>query len=89
MAQSFKEHLTELLALPEEIVLDLPLITLTGDRELGIGNYKNIIEYTETQIRVNTKSGVLMVEGIGLILAQITAEYITISGNIVKIEYVR
>ena len=89
MAQTIKEHMSELLSLPKEIVLNLPQITLTGSGEVNIENYKNIIEYTETNIRINTNSGVLMVAGYGLTLKQLTAEYIVVAGDIVKLEYMR
>ena len=89
MAQPIKEYMTELLSLPKEIVLDLPQIILTGSQEVNIENYKNIIEYTETRIRVNTNSGILLISGHSLLLKQITAEYITVAGEIVKLEYMR
>ena len=89
MAISIKEQLTELLSLPKEIILNLPQIILTGNGEVNIENYKNIIEYTEVQIRINTNSGILLIAGHGLTLKQITAEYITVAGTIVKLEYLR
>lgn len=82
-----KEQITDLLSLPKEIVLDLPQLILTGRNELGIENYKNIIEYTNSQIRINTTSGVLLILGSNLMLKQITAEHITVTGEIVKLEY--
>ena len=90
MAQTtIKQHLTELLSLPQEIVLNLPQITLTGAGSVNIENYKNIIEYTETKIRVNTTSGIILIAGYHLILKQITSEYITITGDIVHLEFLR
>ena len=89
MAQSIKGHMTDLLSLPKEIILNLPLITITGSEEITIENYKNIIEYTDTKIRVNTSSGVLVIDGLGLALKALTAEYITVAGAVVKIEYLR
>lgn len=89
MGLSIKEQLTELLALPKEIILNLPQIILTGSGELSIENYKSIIEYTESKVRINTNSGVLLVEGNGLGLKQITAEHIIVVGNIAKLEFLR
>ena len=89
MAISIKEHMIELLSLPKEVILDLPQVILTGDHEVNIENYKNIIEYTESKVRINTKSGILIITGSGLSLNQITAEYISVVGNLVKLEYQR
>ncbi len=74
--------------LPKEVVLNLPLISLTGHEELLIENYKGIIEYTDERLRVNTSAGVIRVEGRGLYLKLITSESMTINGNIMKIEFI-
>ena len=89
MSMSIKEQITDLLSLPKEIILNLPQITLTGSDEVGIENYKNIIEYTNEKIRINTNSGVLLIVGCNLILKTITAEYITVAGDINKLEFLR
>ena len=86
---SVKEHLSDLLSLPKEIILNLPQVILTGNSEVSIENYKNIIEYTDTKIRINTSSGVMLFTGSALMLKQITAEHITVVGNIVKLEFLR
>ena len=77
-----KEKVTGLLSLPKEIALNLPLIMATGRGEVNIENYKNLVEFTDTKIRVNTSAGVLAIEGTGLILKQVTTEHILITGNI-------
>ena len=89
MAASMKEHITELFSLPKEIIMNLPQIILTGNTEVSIENYKNIIEYTDSKIRINTNSGVLLLEGNTLSLKQITAEHVTITGDIAKLEFLR
>jgi len=77
-----KEKLTQALALPKEITLDMPLIIATGRGELNIENYKNLLEFSETKIRVHTSSGLLVVEGNGLLLRQMTTENLIITGRI-------
>jgi len=89
MGMTIKEHMTELLSLPKEIVLNLPQVILTGSGEVSIENYKNIIEYTDSQIRINTNSGILLIIGQELRLKQITAEHVTVTGNIIKLEFKR
>ena len=84
-----KQKIASFLAIPQEIALNLPQVVLTGHGEVNIENYKSIIEYTDSLVRVNTSTGVLKVEGIGLHLKQMTTENIVISGEILKLEYVR
>ena len=76
------EKITGFLSLPKEIVLDLPLIMATGRSEVNVENYKNLLEFTETKIRIHTKVGPLTIEGQNLILKQVTTENILVAGTI-------
>jgi len=80
-----RKKITNLLALPKEIALNLPLLTATGQEELSIENYKNLVEFTDTKVRINTSVGLLTIEGQRLLLKQITTEHVLITGKINKI----
>jgi len=82
-----KEKMTSVLSLPKEIALNLPLIMATGRDELNVENYKTLIEFTDTKVRINTNSGMLTVEGQKLMLKQITTENILITGKIKVIQW--
>lgn len=82
---AFKEKLTEKTGLPKEIVLDYPKITLTGENQLEVENYKGIIEYSETKIRLNTFLYILIIEGNGLCFEHITGSFVSVRGKITNI----
>jgi len=82
-----KEKMTGLLALPKEITLNLPVLLATGREELSIENYKNLVEFTDTKIRVHTSSGMVTVVGQRLMLKQITTEHVLIAGKIDQIQW--
>ncbi|MCT4621200.1 MAG: sporulation protein YqfC [Marinisporobacter sp.] len=86
--KEIRESVSELLELPKDIMLDLPRITLLGDLQLYIENHKGIIEYSETRIRVNTKSGVIRITGKDLSIKTIVTEEIIIGGQIKNIEFI-
>jgi sporulation protein YqfC len=88
IAISIKNKLSNMLELPKEIVLDLPVITITGNDEITIENYKGIVEYTVECVRLKTKIGVIKIEGKKISLKQMTSECICITGIILKLEYV-
>ena len=77
-----KEKMTGLLSLPKEIALNLPLIMATGRDEVNIENYKNLVEFTDAKIRINTAAGVLTIERTGLTLKQVTTEHLLVTGKI-------
>ncbi|MCL2187895.1 MAG: sporulation protein YqfC [Defluviitaleaceae bacterium] len=77
-----KEKIVNTLSLPKEIALDMPLIIATGRSELNIENYKNLLEFSETKIRIHTATGLLTIEGTQLHMKQMTTENLFIAGNI-------
>lgn len=84
---SIKKTITNMLELPKEIVLNLPMISIIGNEELHIENYKGVIEYNLDYIRINTSVGIVKIQGKNLMLKQITSENITVSGSLSSIEY--
>ena len=82
-----RKKVTDLLSLPKEIALNLPLITLTGQEEVNIENYKNLIEFTDTKVRIHTAAGALTIQGQGLLLRQITTEHVLVSGKITGLNW--
>ncbi len=83
-----KINLTSALELPEEIMLNLPLITFTGRTNMSIENYKNIVEYSQKRIRISTTDGVITIDGINLSLKELTKNLIVIDGKISNLEFV-
>ena len=85
--QKKKKKLVNTLELPKEIIFNLPLITIVGNEEINIENYKGVIEYSPEKIRINTECGVLKINGEKLSFKQITAENIIVTGVIQTLEY--
>lgn len=86
--KSIKERLTETLELPKEIILDVPRITVIGNIDIIIENYKGVFEYSDNRIRINTIQGIIKIEGLGLQIKEIVSEEVSINGKIHKIEFV-
>ncbi|MDP4181976.1 MAG: sporulation protein YqfC [Bacillota bacterium] len=82
-----KERVTEVLDLPKEVVLDIPKLTMIGNTNLIIENYKGIIEYDLEKIRINTGIGIIRICGCALFIKEITSEDIMVNGKIVSLEY--
>ena len=86
---SLKEKFSEILELPKEIVLNIPKLTIVGNGDMMLENYKSIIEYDNTRIRVNTGIGVIRITGSGLLIREITSEDIIICGEINGLEFIK
>ena len=83
----FAKKLTEALELPKEVVLQMPLICLTGRNELTVENYKGMLEYGEEEIRISTAEGIASIKGRSLCLRRMSAETVVIGGYITGIEF--
>lgn len=71
--------ITAFLEMPEEIMTDKPRTTILGFEELVIENYKNILEYDEIFIKVNTYIGAINISGVNLKLIQMNKDDIMVT----------
>lgn len=85
--RSRAEKIADALDLPKELVLNLPKLIFTGNRELFIENYQGIVEYSDTVIRLNTSECLLKITGRGLGIKNIATEEITLCGDIKTLEF--
>ncbi len=63
------------------------IVTITGNKEAWIENYRGIIEYTETLILLQGKNCQICFEGTGLSINYYTNEDMKIGGNIKSVSY--
>lgn len=81
--------LDSLLEIPREVVSTDIKITVNGFDEILIENYKNILEYQDILIKINTFEGTITIYGFNLKLDQLTDEDIKVNGKIDTIEFER
>ncbi len=86
--ESLKNQLTKLLDVPSEVVSDFPQVVMTGNHEIRVENFGGLLEYTSQMIRLNTKCGILVINGVNLEAQRMTADYITIKGTIIQIGFI-
>ena len=82
----FRKNMTEAMELPKEIMLNLPLISLVGQEEVTVENYRGILEYSEEVVRVGTAAGVLRLRGKNLCLKQLSADCMVVTGRVEKLD---
>ena len=82
-----KEMLVESLKLPKDICMGAIKVTMTGNREAWIENYRGILEYTEKVILLQAKTCQVSFEGTGLSIDYYTNEDMKISGCICCVKY--
>ncbi|MGE5328331.1 MAG: sporulation protein YqfC [Deltaproteobacteria bacterium] len=86
---SIKEKMGEVLEIPKELVLDTGKLTIVGQKQLFLENHKGIVEYEDFRIKVNTREGIIQLEGNGMDIKEITSEDIMVTGEIYTIQFLK
>ena len=81
------QRLAGLLEIPQDIVLDLPRITMLGNKQLLVENHKGIIEYTGVLVRIKLSQGELVITGSDLVIGNFQAEQLLVEGTLTDIKY--
>lgn len=82
MKKTIRERIADATAIPDELLLDTFRIVMTGERELTVENFKGILEYSASLIRLRVTGGRIAVEGGALEIKTVTDDEIQISGRI-------
>jgi sporulation protein YqfC len=81
------QRLAGMLEIPQDIVLDLPRITMLGNQQLLVENHKGIIEYTPSLVRIKLNQGELIISGKDLTLSNLQVEQILVEGTVGDVKY--
>lgn len=87
MKENLKNRVADAVNMPKDVVLKVPIVTVIGQIEMCIENYRGITEYTESLIRVQTKIGQIKIHGKHLQIEYYTNDEMKITGKILSIEY--
>ena len=79
--------MAEFAELPKDVVMGMPLLTVTGQTELGLENYRGILEYTDELVRIQTKNGQIKILGKQLQIEYYTNDEMKLRGHIDSIEF--
>ena len=85
--EKIKEDLVESLELPKDLMYGAVLVSITGQQEVLIENYRGILEYTNNHISLQTKTCRLTIQGKQLEISYYTNQEMKITGEIKQIIY--
>ncbi len=80
-------RLNKILEMPSEITSQIPRVTNLGFKKMMIENYKNILEYQDFFIRINTSIGIININGLEMKMEEMTKDDIVIEGEIDSVDF--
>lgn len=81
------EAISKKLRISEDILAQAPIVMGYGTHRFCVENYRNIIEYTQELIRIQTKTVRIHIIGKNLVIAYFRDDGMCVIGDISSIEY--
>ncbi|MGN1400753.1 MAG: sporulation protein YqfC [Bacillus sp. (in: firmicutes)] len=86
-SQKLKKMLVDTIDLPQDVMMDLPRVTIIGQLHIYIENHRGLLAFSEEEIKLSLSQGQLSIKGEGLIIKAILPEEILLEGKIHSVSY--
>ncbi|WP_153123385.1 sporulation protein YqfC [Peribacillus tepidiphilus] len=86
--QTLRKLLTKSMDLPNDVMMDLPRITMIGQLHIYIENHRGLLTFSDQEIRLLLKQGQLLVRGQSFIIKTILPEEILLEGKIDSVRFI-
>lgn len=86
--QRVRSWITKKMDLPQDVMMDLPRITMVGQIHIYIENHRGLITFTDKELRLLLKNGQLLIRGKSFVIKTILPEEILLEGRIDQVTYI-
>ncbi len=86
--QRIRPWLIKYLALPSDVILELPRITMIGQIHAYIENHQGIVTYSDTELKLKTNKGFVQITGSAFIIKMMLPEEILLEGTISEVKFI-
>jgi sporulation protein YqfC len=73
--------------IPQDVMMDLPRITMIGQIHIYIENHRGLLTFTDNELRLLLKQGQLQIKGEAFVIKTILPEEILLQGKIDQVNY--
>ncbi|EAR63945.1 hypothetical protein B14911_05516 [Bacillus sp. NRRL B-14911] len=80
--------MTNQMELPQDVMMDLPRITMIGQIHIYIENHRGLIAFSDKELRLLLKQGQLLIKGSTFVIKTILPEEILLEGKIDQVQYI-
>lgn len=86
--QRVRNWMAEKMDLPQDVMMDLPRITMVGQIHVYIENHRGLLVFTDKELRLLLKQGQLLIKGKYFVIKTILPEEILLEGKIEQVIYI-
>ncbi len=84
-----RKWIAKQLDLPEDVMMNLPRLTMVGQIHLYIENHRGLLYFSDSEIRVRLSRGQLLVKGSSLVIKAILPEELLLEGMIEHVIFIQ
>ncbi|GAS83102.1 sporulation protein YqfC [Paenibacillus sp. PCH8] len=85
ISRKLRRWTSEVLDLPQDVLYDMPRLTLIGSKQLYIENHRGVIHFTPDRIVLALSQGQLEIKGTALVIRNILPDEVAVEGTILDI----
>lgn len=82
------ERIADMLDMPLDVLCDMPRTEISGRSRVYVENFRGILDYNESCIKINTTTGIVKIDADNLVIESITDEGVWIKGMVIRIEFI-
>ncbi|OCT17151.1 sporulation protein YqfC [Paenibacillus pectinilyticus] len=87
LTRKWNQFTAKILDLPQDVVTDLPRITMIGNVQLYVENHRGVLHFSSENLKLELGKGTLEVFGQQLVIRAILSEEVFIEGIIDHVKY--
>ena len=88
LGNKFRKWTGRIFDMPEDVIYELPRMTMIGNRQLYIENHRGVKHFSEESLTVFLEKGELAITGQELIIRTIWTDEVFVEGLILNIEII-
>ncbi|MBD0379108.1 MULTISPECIES: sporulation protein YqfC [Paenibacillus] len=88
LTRKWNQFTAKILDLPQDVVQDLPRITMIGNVQLYVENHRGVLHFSSEILKLELTKGKLEVYGKQLVIRAILSEEVFIEGLIDDVKYI-
>lgn len=85
--QKIRHGFIKYMALPSDVILELPRITMIGQLHVYVENHQGLILYSDSELRLKTHKGYIQILGTNFVLKKMYPAEILLEGVITDVKF--